>query len=393
MASFLGFNFGSKKQKTIETKVDTKPKFYSQFSSPFGRIGEGNLSLPYVLPRNGSYVPFGGDNVYPQIINQMYYQSPLNAGIINFKTNAVIGGGFNIDSIIKTAAQRVDEYTFIKKNNVNKISRQVTKDLIMHGRVYILVNKTEDGKVSVKRLGPETIRVNQDKSTFYYSSDWTRKVSEKTYVEYNPSIIGESIYVYEIDGDAGQDIYPIPAYCSALNDAFLDGETSYLMKSNIINSIFPSFMITLAKSFGSEAELNQFKQTMESAKGAPNAGRILTFIGDENSPVPTITPIPINQNDKIFDSTLKRVDENICRGHQIDPLLTGIRVAGSLGQGNELEKAYTIFEKTFIHPTRAQVEEILNDIFEIGGIPAKITIKNYQIVDNVIVDQTKDTKI
>lgn len=381
------YNF-KKQETTVQVSTEPNPLF-STFSSPFGKVGDGNLSLPYVRAYGSEpYIRFGQDNLYPQLINQMYFQSPLNGSIINFKTNAVIGGGYEIDSPLTTGIEKVAEYTFIKKNNINKLSRQATKDLIMHGRICILVYQDEKGNVTLKRVGPEKVRCNEAKTVYTISDDWMRSVNMRQVLPYSPSKKGESMFVYEIDGDAGQDIYPIPQYCSALNDAFLDGESSYLMKSNIINSIFPSFMIKLAKKFGSAEEAESFRQTVEKAKGAPQAGRIMTFVANDASQLPTIESIPTNQNDKIFDSTLQRVDQNISRAHQIDPLLMGIRVSGSLGQGNELKQSYTIFEKNVVMPLRNMVEECMNELFGIANLPSNFKINNYQIIEDEIVDKT-----
>ena len=374
----------------LEVHVDNPMQ---SFSTPFGKIGDGNLSLPYVRAYGSEpWVRFGNDNLYPQLINQIYYQSPLNGSIVNYKVNAVIGGGWEINSVNPTAKDKVDEYTFIKVNKMKKLVRQITKDLIMHGRICILVNES-NGKVKLTRVGPEKVRNNEMKTLFTLSDDWARSVNIRSIRPHTPGCKGESMYYFEIDSDAGQDIYPIPAYSSAMNSAFLDGEMSYLQKSNIVNSIFPSFMVKLAKSFGSEDEAQQFRDTINKAKGAPAAGRIMTFIANTPEQLPSIEAIPMNGNDKVFDSTLMRVDANICRAHQIDPLLMGIRVTGGIGgQGNELQVSYTIFEKNVVMPLRDMLTECVDELFSIGNLTSTIEINNYQIISEVIVDVT-DKKI
>jgi hypothetical protein len=382
------YNFGKKQESVV---VGNEP-LYSQFSTPFGKIGDANLSLPYVRSYGSErFIRFGIDNLFPQVVNQMYYQSALNGSIINFKANAVIGGGYELQSNDSSGIQKVKEYTFIKKNKFNKLIRQITKDIIMHGRVCLIIDPTAKD-ISIKRVGPERVRTNVTKTSYTISDDWARSVNMFDILPYYVGAKEKTLFVYEIDGDAGQDIYPIPQYCSALNDAFLDGEMSYLQKSNIINSIFPSFMIKLAKKFGSQDEINQFKDTINKAKGAPSAGRIMTFVANSADQLPTIETIPTNNNDKIFDSTLQRVDSNICRAHSIDPLLMGIRVSGSLGNGNELHQSYTIFEKNVIMPLREMVTEIADELLFIGGVNSTIIINNYQIIDDVIVDKTNPIK-
>ena len=62
---------------------------YQSFSTPFGRVGDANLSLPYVNGRFqiAGYIPFGQDNMFPELLNQLYYTSPLHGAIVDFKTN------------------------------------------------------------------------------------------------------------------------------------------------------------------------------------------------------------------------------------------------------------------------------------------------------------------
>lgn len=380
------FNFSKNKKES--TPQDNK--LFSTFSTPFGKIGEGNLSTPYVKAYGSeSYVRFGSDNLYPQLINQIYYVSPLNGSIINFKSNAVIGGGFELTSPAEQSAkQKVKEYTFMKKNSFKKLIRQATKDLIMHGRICIIIDPTGDD-IKIERIGPEKVRNNKSKTVYTISDDWSSGIGMWTLPAWRHDSTCKSMYVYEIDGDAGQDIYPIPQYCSALNWAYVDGESSYLHKSNIINSIFPSFMIKLAKKFGNQEEINQFKDTVNKAKGAPAAGRILTFVANDPSQLPEIVPIPVNGNDSLFTQTDERIDANISRAHSIDPILMGIRVSGKLGSGSDIKQSYAIFEKNVIMPLREMITEFGDEMLKIANINSTIKINNFQIIGDEIKDVTK----
>jgi len=376
------------KQKP-KVEITNNTSNYDYYSTPFGTIGKGDLALPFVRAYSHSepYIRFGTDNLFPQLINQLYYTSPLNGGIINFKANSVIGGGYIVDSKTKTAKEKVDEYRFIKQINLDKLSRQLTKDLIMHERVTLLIcNK--NGVKTVKRISPEKVRNNVDKTIFTVCEDWSRNIDIKQYPPYTPHCKEDSIYLYENDLVAGQEYYPIPSYCSSNNWMFLDGQMSLLQKSNILNSIFPSYFITMAKKFESDAESQAFKQTIERAKGAPEAGRIMAFVSEFPENLPNVTALPQNNNDKLFTENVTNLEANICRAHQIDPLIMGIRVSGKLGSGNELKQAYTIFEKNVVMPLRRQMTEIFNDIMVIGGFVSTIEIQNYQIIEEQII-QTK----
>jgi len=111
---------------------------YQSFSTPFGRIGSGNLSLPYVNGRHqtSGWIPFGEQNLFPSVLNQLVYSSPLHGSIVDYKTNAVIGGGIELRATTSTPQELLDLYTFEKKSHLKKTVRITTEQLIVHNRVY-----------------------------------------------------------------------------------------------------------------------------------------------------------------------------------------------------------------------------------------------------------------
>ncbi len=76
---------------------------------------------------------------------------------------------------------------------------------------------------------------------------WSSRIGVQEIRRYTPTCRDyEQLFVYEVEC-IGQDFYPLPQYTSALNFAFLSGELSYFAKSNIQNSVFPSFAMMFPK--------------------------------------------------------------------------------------------------------------------------------------------------
>ncbi len=376
------FSFNKKPATTTEV-VSTEPGFHS-FSTPFGKIGAGNLALPFIRAYNSeSYIRFGEDNLYPQLLNQMYYQSHLNGSIVNYKTKAVIGGGFTLECPDESALQTVKEYKFMKVNKFAKLVRQSTKDFIVHGRICVIVDPTGTD-VKIKRVGPEEVRSNEKKTQYFISSDWSIRTQQETLPAYHPELKCRSMYVYEMDADCGQTIYPLPSYVSCMNDAFLEGQISYFQKSNIINSVYPSFMVSVVNAKADQKLIDGYTETIKKQKGVSAAGNIWSFFARSKEELPTITPMPTTNNDKIFDSTIINVGNNICHAHQIDPLLMGIRVSGSLGNGNELMQQYTIFQNNVVLPLRAEIKEFADELLMICNMNSTVNIANFQIIEGEI---------
>ena len=387
----FGIEIGGKKDSVEVVQGNN----YQAFSTPFLKVGEGNLSLPYVNSRqvvNGR-IRFGSDDLYPQLLNQMYYTSPLHGAIVDYKTNAAVGGGFEltVDSQA-TATEKVDVYTFDKRTNLKQLVPVLTKDVIIHNRAYFYLCFNQSGDlIKIKHIGAEKIRKDKYGETYFICEDWSSQIDIKEIKPYRWNLRQrECLYVYE-NKSVGQDVYPLPQYSSAMNWAFLDGEMSYLQKSNIINSIFPSFAMMFPKKPQSEEEKIAIKNTIDKAKGAQNGGKAIAFFANNAESLPKIESIPTNSNDNLFQNTTESIDSKICQAHIIDPILMGIRVSGKLGSGSDIKQAYIIFEKNTIIPLRNIIEDIVNDLLKIADVKADFTINNFQIVNETIVELDENT--
>ena len=367
---------------------------YQSFSTPFGKIGGGNLTLPYVNGRYqvAGYVPYGQDNLFPETLNQLYYMSPLHGAIVDFKVNAAIGAGYELKTDKLTPDEKLALYTWEKKMKLSKSVKAVTKQLVMHHRVYFKLYFDDKGKVkSIENVSPEKVRINNKKDRYYLCEDWSSRIDVEEIKPFHPLCPDKcQLWAYELPS-IGQDYYPLPQYSSALNFAFLSGELSYFAKSNIQNSIFPSFAMLFPKRPQSEEEKKVLRDTIDRMKGAANAGKGVAFFANSQDQLPKIESIPVNQNDKLFQEASALNTEQICFAHTIDPILMGVRTTGSLGGGADIKQAYVIFEKNVVIPLREQVTEIFQELLNVSRISAAFSIKNFQIINETIVE--RDEKV
>ena len=364
---------------------------YQSFSTPFLKVPTTNLSLPFVDDRFQArgYVPFGEDNLYPQYLNQMYYTSPLHSAIVNYKVNAVCGGGYELLVDDLTAMDKVDSYAAEKRIGIRRNMKPVLLDLIVHGRVYFIIHVKNGKAIKFKRLGAEKVRISKCKTMYLVNDNWLYLTKIDKYEPYHPEC-KDGVYIYACENQSlGQDIYSLPSYTSALNWVFLDGEMSYLHKSNIQNSVFPSFAMMFPKKPQGREEMELIKETVNKLKGAENAGKAVAFFANNQEQLPKIEAIPTNNNDQLFIQTDGRIDEKICQAHEIDPLIMGIRVSGKLGSGMELQQSYQTFEKNVIIPLREELEYIFNDLLEISGAKSQFVCVEYRIIGESIVETTQ----
>jgi capsid portal protein len=310
--------------------------------------------------------------------------SPLHGSIVDFKTNATIGGGYTFDESKLTDMEKVVLYAFGKKIGFKDTIKVITKDVILHGRCYFTIELKNGKTYNVKRVAPEKVRINQSKTLYAVNEDWQFGMQIKTYEPYHPECKdGTYLYAYE-QKSVGQDYYPLPQYTSALNFAFLSGELSYLQKSNIQNSIFPSFAMMFPKKPQGPEEMQLIKDTVNKLKGAENAGKAVAFFANNKESLPDLVNVPTNSNDELFKGVSELNTEQICFAHTIDPILLGVRTSGALGSGSDIKQAYVIFEKNTIIPLRETITDVINGLLKAVGIDAKVEITNYQIVNETI---------
>jgi hypothetical protein len=362
---------------------------YQSFSTPFGNVGSNNLSLPYVNGRHqiAGYIPFGSSNLFPELLNQLYYTSPLHGAIVDFKTNAIVGGGYTLETAKMTSEDKLKLYTFEKKMKLNKTSKAIAQQLIVHHRVYFKLCYNKKGELyKIENVSPEKVRVSRDRITYFMCDDWSARIDVISIKKAHPTNTDlEQLYVYEIM-TLGQEWYSLPQYTSALNFAFLSGELSYFAKSNIQNSVFPSFAMMFPKRPQSEEEKHMIKNTIDRLKGAANAGKAVAFFANSADQLPKIEALPVNNNDKLFHEASALNTEQICFSHTIDPILMGVRTTGSLGGGADIKQAYVVFEKNVVMPLRDQVEEIVNELLALAKIPSTYMLNNFQIINETIVE-------
>lgn len=390
----LGINFGESK-----APQPTAKESYQSYSTPFGKIGEGNLSLPYIdaAMTVNNYIWFGGDNLYPALITQMYYSSPIHSSIVNFKVNAVLGGGYEL--VPDQGATMQDDVYLRTMNIIMRIKENDDKalfDLILHNRVYFKIHFDSSGDVTkIEYISADKVRRDREGANYWINDDWSKgNFKTEHLLPYNRKNASDKkkkclLYCYE-KHSVGQDVYPLPSYTSALNWCFLDGEMSWLQKEYIVNGIFPSYVISFPSKPTTEEEKTDLKNTITGKRGAKGGGKIWTFFGRGKDSLPEIQTVPVSNLDNAFQATTESIDSKICQSHTIDPILMGIRVSGKLGSGSDIKQAYIVFEKNIVMPLREEIETIFNDLLGIAKAKGKYVLNKYEIVNETIVQSETD---
>jgi hypothetical protein len=330
---------------------------------------EAKIPLPFEKQKAGqSWISWGEDNLYPQFLVGLYYQSSIHQGIINSKVKYISSNGLDA----KTTD--VAKWELIKKNgnapfSLDEISQMICKDFEILDSFAILFKKNPISKFwDMHHVSTELLRKTDSSEYFEYSENWKEKnqSEEKTGFKRIKNIEDVTdqdneclLYVssrskqHIVDAKTGmltKSVYPIPSYSGCINSIMASIEMNYFRYSEVVNSFKGGTMINIPTGAPENEHdkrklVNQLKG--ESTDRDKQGGIIVTFSrGQENAP--TVTQIGGNNLDQRYLLTQESIIDDIMVGHSvISPSLFSIKTAGQLGGSQELETAYALFMSNY----------------------------------------------
>ena len=306
---------------------------FTHKSVDWGGHDSYNLSDPLIdLRRGNQYVLFGEDNLYPQILLDMYHGSPFHAAVINFKVKAIMADGldFSINKITGKKNSLEDEILLNKvKDKMDRtFFKRFVQDYLIHERVYVKIEKRGDKATNLTNVPAEFVRRGlNNENLFFVNPDWQlfgrSETEEITRYDKHSNLKGAQLMEFQ-SLKPGFPIYAVPEYSSAANWIELDRQISFFQKSNIENSINPSAVIKFYEDIANKEEKLKFITDLKSSyASAQNAGKVMVFFANDKESAPDIEITEPNKLDKAFAGTQENIIRNVSYSHQIIPAIMG----------------------------------------------------------------------
>jgi hypothetical protein len=303
------------------------------------------------------YIDYGDNNLYPQYLINLYHNSPIHNALVNSIAFMINGKGTNT----------------ILDNALNGLAF----DLKLQGQFVAEIIWSLDGTrvAQINHLPFENCRLAYDKDCeevtgIYYSYNWANTRSKKgkpTFIPlFDPSSSKEfpRQVIYQHSMCAGSMYYAKPDYYGSLNYVELSYQMGLYHVNNILNGLFPSFIINFLNGIPQKEEREQIRREWEARlSGASNAGKFLMTFNEDPTRAPQIESFPLSDADKQYEFLSDETAKQIMIGHRItSPLLFGIRdVGGGFGSNkDEMIVALDIFNHQVIQP----YQRLITDVFE-----------------------------
>jgi len=358
---------------------------------------------------NKSYILYGDKNNFPEILKEMMNTSSLHNAILKKKADMSAGLGFVENEALKDFILNVNG-----SETLNQIVYKNSYDLALYGGFCFLVYWSKDKKSiariqymdwskvrKMKELNDDSdiaIRQEQGVDFFEISSDW----SQERKSQYKPKIVQgfskdfndastQLVYV-PMYRPGCEDSYPLPDYQACSTYIALDTEISSWHLNSVKNGFSPSLMINMV-GVPSDDEMIQFQRKIEQQyAGSSNASKVILTISEDETQIPQITPLTLNDSDQRYKDLAEQVKEQIVIGHRASNAAVGIATAGKLGSSNEIIEAEAMFKKNVIDQYQFLLTSSFNRIVNINNLNEELELEQSITfdLDNVVEDDDNE---
>lgn len=342
-----------------------------------------SVSQPYIDIKQRAawrkWVNFDYDNLFPNVLYNLYADSPLQASIINNQIKYVYGAGLkDYDAPIfqPNIAERWED--FIKKCVV---------DYCIYAAFAVQAVVSEDGNrllfyhvpVNQVRLGAYNDE-NQIEYA-YLATDWSR-INSSNVVEIKMFGLetpkkGERYLMYFKEYDPNELFYAIPKWYSAANWMLADIALSRYYNNYIRNNFSANLSISYPCDLDEDKKTELYRMLVDSFSGQDNAGNIVLLFG-ENGTLPEIKSIESVNADlykEVCDTVLKYI---VSANRLTSPLLAGLNTSsGFSAKSDEIIAAYTLYKLTVIDEIREFVMSKINYLLTLNGQPRCLVLQDY----------------
>lgn len=339
--------------------------------------------------RNG-WVDYGENNQYPNYILNLYKNSPVHNALVNSIAFMIAGKGTNT----------------IVDNAIDGIAL----DLKMHGYFFSEVIWSLDGTrpAKINHLPVDECRLCYNEETdevtgIYYSKDWKNWRTKKNTPVYIPFIDPKNTIEQPrqiVAGhimNTGGSYYSQPDYIGGMNYIELSYQMGLYHVNNILNGLFPSFIVSFVNGVPERDARQQIRREWEEMlSGASNAGKFIMTFDEEPQHTPQIKDFPLSDADKQYQFLSEETTKQIMIAHRVtSPLLFGIRDASGLGSNkDEMTIAMKIFNSQVIEPYQRIIVNAFSGLFPDLSITPNTPLINDEVVtavptQDVVIDAPK----
>lgn len=355
-------------------KISTIKQNMLQNQGSQGSINKGptivNLNLSsniYNVPINKvnsrGWINYGENNLFPQKLIEMYYNSPTNNSCIDFLVTSIMS---EIDK-----PEKANPY-----ETYNEILYKLALDLVIFGGYAYQIVRNNDNSYSIFHQSFANIRKDKsfadgDGDCYWVSEDWTNL---SNYPPYKIDAFkgelkkGESRLAYYSRYSLNSNYYPLPYYYGSIRAIQTEVELLKYDLKSVVNNFTASGVLTMNRIEDDEERRSVIKGIQKLFQGGDNANNIMITFKNKNEE----NPVSFQSFDKasdsvnLFDDNNDRTINRILAAHRIsNRSLIGLQnTSGFSSEADYLEAAYNLLEKTTLANFRKELLKGIENVIK-----------------------------
>lgn len=351
-----------------------------------------------ICKANGrGWVQWGLKNDYPNLLLDLYNQSPTHHACVNFAVQSIVGEGIDYEAMgIADSSQLVPNYSY----SWDELLRSISLDFELYGSYAIQIILNNDGQTfSFWHMPLEKVRWSEydedgQITTYWISSDWTNTgrytpfpidafdMREDTAIERGKPYL----YVYR-KYDPSLTYYTSPSYIAGIKAIQSEIEFVNFDLKTTVNSFVPSGMLVLNQVETDAERQEVIRQVQDLFQGSENANSVMiAFRSNLEDAIPSFVPFQASsENVNLFSESNTRTINRILSAHQVPnaslvglPDLVG---SGFASEADKLEVAYNLYQKLVGNFNRKCVVDTLNHMLAMNGIDTELILKPLTFLD------------
>lgn len=342
------------------------------------------------------WINWGQRNNYPNLLLDLYSQSPTHHAACDFAVASICGNGVDFEKMKLNG----DEVVPNTRNTWDDVIKGLATDYILYGSYAIMVIMNRDGvtysfyHIPMDRVRWSDFDENGDIPSYWIARDWT-EIGQYPPTEVRALDLSNDeklekgvqyLYVYK-EYTPTQTYYTQPHYAAAIKS--IESEIQYVNYDlkNIVNGFAPAGVLTLPSVDDEKEKDAIINEVTKLFTGSDNANSVMiNFRNNIEGANVEYTPFSKNQGSFNFyaDADLRTLNR-ILEAHQIpNASLIGhpdVSNSGFASEADKLELSYQLYNKLTGNKNRMAVVRTLNQLFKLNGIETQIEMKPLSFVD------------
>jgi hypothetical protein len=340
---------------------------------------------------NHNIIDYGINNLYPQLMNELYKGSPLTKACIRVMADFINGEGFEKggDKIVNQHGETWDD-----------ILHYVSYDLATFNGFALHFNYNALGQIiEIKYVPFEYCRLGmpneqQEISKVLISNNWEedsskeklyKGINPKAFTLFNPKLAAEEILTGR--NTRGQILYyttkkhcyPLASFDAIRDSVQTDAEIQTFSLASLQNGFHGTTVFKYPGQFKNEEEKRSVENKVRQMIGTHNANSVTVVEVDEEFRGDLLEVVPAPNMDKMFEITWKRIRDTILQNYATPGPLMGVNPEGGIFTQQAIRDSFIYMNARTKNP-RLLLERILKPVGKLQGtILGKIKEQVYEI--------------